>query len=169
MKYLTLLRHAKSSWKEPQLVDFDRPLNKRGRANAPLMGQALAAHSQKPDVIIASPALRARRTAELVAVELHCGEESILYEACIYEADLMTLMELARNLREAWQDVLIVGHNPGLTELANHLAPCHIDNIVTCGMVRLEFQVNAWQELAGKSGALQFYEFPRQGRQQITT
>ncbi|MGK2906681.1 MAG: SixA phosphatase family protein [Desulfuromonadales bacterium] len=165
MKYLVLLRHAKSSWKEPQLADFDRPLNKRGRTNAPLMGQRLAAHNHKPDVIIASPALRARWTAELVAVELHCEEEAILWDERLYGAGLETLLDLVRNLRDIWQSVLLVGHNPGLTELANYLAPSHIDNIVTCGMVRLEFPVHAWRDLAEKSGSLQLYDSPRKGRQ----
>jgi phosphohistidine phosphatase len=75
MKGLILLRHAKSSWKEPTLDDFDRPLNKRGRENVPLMGQRLAAKGECPDVILSSPAKRARSTAHLVALELYLSKK----------------------------------------------------------------------------------------------
>jgi len=161
MKYLSLLRHAKSSWKDPTLDDFDRPLNRRGKASAPLMGERLAALDHNPDIIIASPAVRARNTAELVAAELHLDEHALLLDERIYEADCETLITLVRGLKDDWQDVLLVGHNPGLTELANLLAPCHIDNIVTCGIVRLEFPLASWLDVGGMSGRMQFYDRPK--------
>lgn len=162
MKYLTLLRHAKSSWKDFQLADFDRPLNKRGRTNAPLMGERLACRGLNPDRIIASPALRARLTAEVVALALQHDEESIHWEASIYEADLTTLLTLIRQLPDSWRDILLVGHNPGLTELANYLAPCHIANIVTCGAVRIALPVDTWRAAGKQAGCLEFYDSPRE-------
>ena len=160
MKYLTLLRHAKSSWKGPQLADFDRPLNKRGRTDAPFMGERLAFRGLNPDRIIASPALRARLTAEVVALALQRGEESIHWEASISEADLTTLLTLIRKLPDSWQDILLVGHNPGLTELANCLAPCNIANIVTCGAVRIALPADTWTAAGRQAGRLEFYDTP---------
>jgi phosphohistidine phosphatase len=161
MKYLSLLRHAKSSWKYLGLDDFDRPLNRRGKAAAPRVGARLAALDQRPDVIISSPAVRARSTAALVAAELHVKEQALILDAHIYEADCKTLLALIRGFKDDWQDVMLVGHNPGLTELANLLAPCQIDNIVTCGVVRLEFPVTSWQDIGDISGRLQFYDYPK--------
>jgi phosphohistidine phosphatase len=161
MKYLNLLQHAKSSWKDSDLDDFDRPLSRRGKASAPLIGARLAALDHSPDVIISSPAVRARSTAALVAAELHVDEHALILDARIYEADCATLITLVRGLRNDWQDVMLVGHNPGLTELANLLAPCQIDNIVTCGVVRLEFPVDSWLDVGGMSGRLQFYDHPK--------
>ena len=160
MKYLSLLRHAKSSWKDPGLDDFDRPLSNRGKANAPMMGKHMAARGIKPEAIISSPAVRARCTAEILAKELHFDHLVLLFDPRIYEADGEMLLDFVRNLKETWQDVVMVGHNPGFTELANLLAPCSIDNIVTCGVVRLEFPFDSWQEITAMSGRLQFYDHP---------
>jgi phosphohistidine phosphatase len=163
MKHLTLLRHAKSSWKDPECDDFDRPLNKRGRQNAPLIGQRLAMLGEVPEIIISSPAKRARRTAELVAAALPYQASAIRYEPCIYEAGLGTLVELVSQLDDDWQKVMLVGHNPGLTDLANALAPCKLDNIVTCGVVKLAFRVDSWRDIQFHSGRLLFYDYPGAG------
>ncbi|MDT8421913.1 MAG: histidine phosphatase family protein [Desulfuromonadales bacterium] len=161
MKYLTLLRHAKSSWKDPGCDDFDRPLNKRGRQNAPLIGRRLAMIGEVPEVILSSPAERARRTTELVAAELPCEASAILYEPRIYEAGLETLVELVSQLDDDWQNVMLVGHNPGLTDLANAFAPCKLENIVTCGVVKLVFRVDSWRDIQFNSGRLLFYDYPK--------
>jgi phosphohistidine phosphatase len=161
MKQLILLRHAKSSWKNPSLTDFARPLNKRGRQNAPLMGRRLAARNCQPQRMLCSPAKRAAKTARLVAAELGYDKRRIDYEPRIYEADAVTLLELVRSLDEAFSDVVLVGHNPGLTDLANLLADAGIDNIVTSGAVGILFPVNTWQEIDIRSGTLQFYDSPK--------
>ncbi len=161
MKYLTLLRHAKSSWKEPTCDDFDRPLSGRGTRNAPLMGQRLAMLGEVPEVIISSPAKRARRTAELVASALPYEASAIRFEPGIYEAEIETLLDLVSQFDDAWQDVMLVGHNPGLTDLANVLAPCKLDNIVTCGVVKLAFSADSWRDIQSNSGRLLFYDYPK--------
>jgi phosphohistidine phosphatase len=161
MKYLLLLRHAKSSWKNPMLGDFERPLSKRGKADAQLMGRWMAARKMKPDAIISSLAVRARCTAEILVNQMHCDDHILLFDVRIYEAVCETLLDLVRNLSETWQDVFLVGHNPGFTELANRLTPCYIDNIATCGVVRIEFPIASWNEVVGMSGLLQFYDHPR--------
>jgi len=161
MKFLTLLRHAKSSWKDRDLDDFNRPLNDRGNRNAPLMGRRLVMHGDIPEMIISSPAKRARRTAELVAAALHCHESAIIFDPCLYDADAGTLVELVNQLDDNWQNVMLVGHNPGLTELANLLAPCSLDNIVTCGVARLAFDTSKWRDIQYHSGRLLFYDYPK--------
>jgi phosphohistidine phosphatase len=161
MKALTLLRHAKSSWKDPALTDFERPLNKRGKQNAPLMGQRLARRGTSPEMIIVSPAKRTRKTAELVAFELGYDEDAIRLDPEIYAAGLPTLMGVVSGLADAWQDVMLVGHNPGLTELANSLASRQIENIVTCGVVKLELGVASWRDVGPDCGRLLYYDFPK--------
>ena len=161
MKHLTLLRHAKSSWKDPDLDDFDRPLNKRGRQDAPFMGQRLAMHGEAPEVIISSPANRARRTTELVASALHYKKSTIKLEPRIYDASVETLIKLVNQFDDAWQRVMLVGHNPGLTDLAKALTHCDLDNIVTCGVVKIEFDAISWSNIQCNSGRLLFYDYPK--------
>jgi phosphohistidine phosphatase len=160
MKRLTLVRHAKSSWKNPELADFDRPLNKRGKRDAPRMGERLAARKKPPEVIVSSPAKRARKTAELIARELGISDRKLLWKDEIYEAAPEVLLEAVRGLDERWHHVLLIGHNPGLTELANLLADCGIENIPTCGVLCLDFDVEGWKDLGPKSGSVAFYDIP---------
>ncbi|MDT8441912.1 MAG: histidine phosphatase family protein [Desulfuromonadales bacterium] len=161
MKQLILLRHAKSSWKDPTLDDFDRPLNKRGEAAAPVMGRRLAARRLRPEQIVCSPARRTRMTAERVAAALGVPATAIEDRPELYAADLATLLACLRRLDDTWSTILLVGHNPGLTELANTLAPCRIDNIVTCGVVALGLPLTRWAELTPGCGRLLFYDDPK--------
>jgi phosphohistidine phosphatase len=161
MKRLTLVRHAKSSWKDPDLADIDRPLAKRGKKDAPAMGERLAARVPIPEIILSSPARRARRTAKPIARKLGLPEERLILEAKIYEAEPAVLLEIVRGIDERWEHALLVGHNPGLTELANLLADCRIDNIPTCGVVRLDLAVGDWKEIGPGSGTLVFFDYPK--------
>ncbi|HKL26302.1 MAG TPA: histidine phosphatase family protein [Desulfuromonadales bacterium] len=161
MKTLILARHAKSSWQDPDLADFDRPLNKRGRENAPLMGRRLAERGDWADLIVTSPARRAHDTATALAAALNIEERNIHFEPAIYEAEPADLLQIIRGFDDARREILLVGHNPGLTELANLLAPCQIDNIVTCGLVGLEFDLRLWRDVAPGQGHLRFYDYPR--------
>jgi phosphohistidine phosphatase len=161
MKRLTLVRHAKSSWKDPELTDFDRPLNKRGKQDAPLMGERLAALEQRPELLVSSPAKRASKTARLIARELKIPDEQLIFKPEIYEAEPDALLEVVRGLDDRWEHVLLVGHNPGLTDLGNLLADCGIENIPTCGVLCLDFDAEGWQSLGPKSGILVFYDYPK--------
>ena len=161
MKRLTLVRHAKSSWKDPELSDFDRPLNKRGKHDAPLTGKRLAARGLRPEFIVSSPARRARRTAKLIARELELPDDRLILETEIYDAEAEVLLKVVRALDERWEHVLLVGHNPGLTELGNLLADCGIENIPTCGVLCLDFDTGDWKSLGPRSGTLVFYDTPK--------
>lgn len=161
MKRLTLVRHAKSSWKDPELADFDRPLNKRGKRDAPMMGERLAGRDRRPELIVSSPARRAHKTAQLLARELDLPDQRLIHAPGIYEAEAEELLEIVRGLDDRWEHVLLVGHNPGLTELGNLLGDCGIENIPTCGVLCLEFDAEKWKSLGPGAGTQVFYDFPR--------
>ena len=116
MKDLLLLRHAKSSWKDPELADFERPLNERGRQAAELVGRYIARENVGIDLIISSPAVRARQTIELV---LRSAKRSVelRFDQLIYEASPTRLLEIISQIEDERQSVLLVGHNPGMEEL----------------------------------------------------
>jgi phosphohistidine phosphatase len=162
MKELYLIRHAKSSWDNPQLDDFDRPLNARGRRNAPLIGQLLHKKGILFDQIIASPAVRTALTAEIIATETAYPLEKIVYEKRIYEGSLFTLMQIIHGIADVYQRVAIIGHNDELTLVANALCVEPItDNIPTCGVVGLAFSVSSWQEIQNHSGKCLCFEYPK--------
>ena len=118
-RWLILLRHAKSDW--PDLPDRDRPLAKRGRRDAPRIGRWLDEHGYQPDVVVVSDAARTRQTWDLVAPELG-GSPAVHFEPRAYAASALTLLYLAQELPARYRTALLIGHNPGLSELATSLA-----------------------------------------------
>jgi phosphohistidine phosphatase len=161
MKEICLFRHAKSSWKYPRLDDFERPLNKRGRKNAPFMGQILHAIGFYPDLIISSPAARAAMTARIVAMRLGYSLEHIEYLASIYESSHDNLLHVLSNLEDRLNRIMLVGHNPAMTILANKLGDTSIANLPTSGAYCVAFNISKWSQIRKKTGALQFFEFPK--------
>ena len=163
MKYLYLVRHAKSSWDFPELTDFDRPLNKRGKRNAPEMGLRLAARDLKPDAIISSPANRALTTARVIAEQLEFPLENIFEEHEVYHATCSKLVELICAFPDDKKCVMLVGHNPGFTDLANFLKEpdYYIGNVPTCGVVAIEFTLNHWSEVNKHCGRMLFFDYPK--------
>jgi phosphohistidine phosphatase len=147
LKYLTLVRHAKSSWNEAGLPDYARPLNKRGRHDAPMMGQRMAKRGLDPDVIISSPAVRAISTAKAIAEELGFSPIDIVTDQRLYGADESDWLAIIRSLDNELEHVMMVGHNPGLTEVANTFSPHPIGNVPTCGVVAFEFEAQTWDEV----------------------
>lgn len=161
MKILTLVRHAKSSWKDPELADFDRPLNARGKRDAPLMGRRLAARGERPDLILCSPARRAVTTMKKIAFETKYPEKGIMLDSRIYEADASRLLEIVKGIDDGYDTVMICGHNPGLTDFCNIVANCRIENIPTCGLVSLSFLYDSWTEVAPHSGEVLYFDYPK--------
>ncbi len=160
-KRLYLIRHAKSSWKDMNLSDFDRPLNKRGQKDAPFMGERLHKYKVKPDLILASPANRALKTAKLIAKEVHYKKENIKQDKRIYGADVPELLEIIRMTDNQYDNIFLIGHNPGLTLLAEYFSGLQVQNIPTCGIFCVEFQVGSWKHIEEKRGALVFFDFPK--------
>jgi len=161
MKRLVLMRHAKSSWDQPDLPDFDRPLNKRGKRDAPLMASRLRELGKKPDLILTSPAVRAISTAIVVAEEFGIPKKKIVENNNIYLASADELLEILRGLDDSRNRVLLCGHNPGMTKLCNLLADLNIDNIPTCGVACLEMAIDSWAELKQASATLVYLEYPK--------
>jgi len=161
MRELLIMRHAKSSWDDPSLADFDRPLNERGKQDAPRMGEYLAAMGVRPDLIVASPAKRARKTARIVAEKLGYDKEAIRWVEGIYEASVQSLLYLVCSLPDEAEKVMLVGHNPGLTYLANVLGDLTIDNIPTAGVVGLVFDAGSWDEACRSKGHVLLFEYPK--------
>jgi phosphohistidine phosphatase len=161
MKTLILVRHAKSSWTDPSLSDHDRPLNERGRRDAPFMGKVLADRGIKPDAILSSSAVRAFETAKFFAGALGWEPASIAVRPEIYHADSEAMLELIAGLDDAAETVLIFGHNPIFTYLANLFTDRYLDNLPTCGIFAVEFAVEHWSEARPRAGKFLFQEFPR--------
>ena len=161
MKHLLLCRHAKSCWKDGTLADRERPLNKRGKQNAPEMGRRLCQRGAVPDLIVSSPARRALHTAKLLARECGIPAKNILLMDEMYDSYPAKLLQLIQRLDNRYVTVLMVGHNPELTILANILADLGIENVPTGGIVALDFACATWGEVAEESGSLAFFDYPR--------
>jgi phosphohistidine phosphatase len=161
MRTLTLIRHAKSSWKDSTLNDFDRPLNKRGTHDAPLMGRLLRQQGIAFDLLVTSPALRALTTARLIAEALGYPERDLSVQPELYDADIKQLLAVIRRLPDQATTVGLVAHNPGLTGLCNYLSGENIENLPTCAVAAIAFDLDNWQAVRRNSGRLVRYEYPR--------
>jgi phosphohistidine phosphatase len=143
MRTLILVRHAKSSWNEPGVRDRDRPLNDRGERDAPRMGNRLAEHAVRPDIILSSPALRALTTAKIIAGKLDYRGRDIRVDDRLYAAEADELLEVIRELGDKPKCVMLVGHNPELTELA-HRFSSGITHLPTCAVAVFTFDAKTW-------------------------
>lgn len=155
------MRHAKSSWDFPELSDHDRPLNKRGRGDAPLMGQQLLSREVQFDLILTSTAVRALTTATLVAKEVDYDRDKIQALSDIYKADRRELIKIIQHVPDDIDKLLVVGHNPIMSEVANKLSPEAIADVPTAGVVALRFNCDSWLDISGENSKLLFFDFPK--------
>jgi phosphohistidine phosphatase len=146
MKTVLILRHAKSSWKDENLPDRERPLNKRGREDAPKMGALLGKHDLLPDLVLSSPALRARSTAELVIQESGY-EGEVEFRETLYSFDAEPYLEALGGLADSFQCVLLVGHNPAMEELVEALTGEYLP-MPTAALAQIELPVEHWSKLS---------------------
>ena len=161
IKELFLARHAKSSWDDPTIYDHDRPLNERGFRNAPEMGRRFSDREVSPDALISSTALRARTTAEIMAISLNCPKDGIVLDCALYHASATELQEYIGGLDDAHFSVMLFGHNPGMTSLVSHLFGLALDNLPTCGVVHLNFSVESWVEASRSMPCEATIDFPK--------
>lgn len=161
MKTLVIVRHAKSSWESAALSDFDRPLNKRGQHDAPIMAKRIMEKGIRPDLLVSSPAMRAITTAEIFIDTMALPHEQLRENRDIYEAGLNELVRIVRELPESAETVVLFGHNPGITLLGNFLSGEHIDNVVTCGALCVNMEAVSWKDAGKESGKLLWYEYPK--------
>ncbi len=166
MRTLTIIRHAKSSWEQEGLHDFERPLNDRGRRDAPVMAARLRQSAAIPDLLVSSPALRAITTARIFADRLEISTESIQVHAKIYEASASTLLQIIRGLDDQYSHAALFGHNPGLSDLACKLAHCDFDELPTCGVVQISLPAHHWRDVSNNSGKLLYSSWPKDERAQ---
>lgn len=159
---LVMIRHAKSSWANPLQSDFERPLNDRGEHDAPMMGERLKTQKVIPDLIIASPAKRARQTAKKVAKAIGYDESNIQWVAKLYHCIPQVFEEVLYEVSDDVKTVFIVGHNPGITQFVNELsAEFSIDNMPTCGMVGAEVELNHWEMFPNAKKKVFLFEYPK--------
>ena len=161
MKDLILVRHAKSSWRDPSLDDHSRPLNKRGKRDAPEMGDRLARRGYAPDLLISSSAVRALETARTIAEKLDYPQSRIRVEKLLYLAGVDVLLEVVRGVASTVETLILFGHNPGFTDLSNLLGPRDIFNMPTCGVLHLRFDTATWNAFGQVTGEEVFYDFPK--------
>jgi phosphohistidine phosphatase len=160
MKTLFILRHAKSSWKNEMLDDHNRPLNKRGKRNAPFMANLILNAGFPIQKIISSSAVRAIDTASAFADVLHLEDEDILIRKKLYHASALRTAGIVANFPEEFDTLLLVGHNPGLQEFLENYSDWQEDNLATCALVGLRIG-DTWASVLEKQATQFFYEFPR--------
>ncbi len=161
MKQLFLIRHAKSSWADPSLTDFERPLNKRGKRDAAFMGKRLRDAGIRPELMVSSPARRAKKTARIIGEAIGYDKTTIQYHQDIYTADLAALLGVIRTAAPGTNALALVGHNFVITDCAEYLTGGTLAAIPTCGIVSIGFDTIDWPDVAGKSGRLLFFDYPK--------
>ena len=159
MKTLYVFRHAEATSGGGSGTDYDRPLQERGKSEVMEMGQRLTSWP-KPDIIIASPALRAATTANLLAASISYPLTRIVFDKQIYEAELEDLYLVIREIDDALSCAMLVGHNPALTHLVNAIGQCDVGNMPTCSMAILRISLDTWNEVDAVGGALEVFDYP---------
>ncbi|HBH07762.1 MAG TPA: phosphohistidine phosphatase [Flavobacteriales bacterium] len=163
MKKLYLVRHAKSSWKDSSLEDIDRPLNNRGKKAAPMIGQKLKARNVQPQIVFASSSKRTTKTAKILIEKLGLGTDKLHLEEDLYLSSPKKMIRFIQTLDNNHDEVMIVGHNPGITLTVNLLAGEHIENIPTAGAACVLFDIEDWKNVSN-NGKLGFYIYPKMFR-----
>jgi len=165
MKRLLLIRHAKSSWSDGAASDFDRGLNKRGRRDGPFMaeklGQRLKEKTLAVDSIVTSPAKRARKTAQFMARAIAYDTKAIRYDNGAYCFTAGGIIDVLRRIDDSHDTVVFVGHNHGITELAERLCGEPLNNIPTSGIVAIDCSIERWTELGAPCNTLWFFDYPK--------
>jgi len=160
MKTVYLVRHAKSSWSDPGLSDQQRPLNDRGLKNAPEMGHRLAEKGVKPDLIVSSPANRARTTATIIANEIDYPQKQIVINDRLYFDGLTAMLDIIHKTDPGLDSLMLVGHNPDMTSFLYQLCGYQLNSMKTCAIATLEFDLH-WPAIQFKSGRLLEYDYPK--------
>jgi phosphohistidine phosphatase len=160
MKTLFLVRHAKSSWDDVTLADEDRPLNDRGKRDAPKMGKRLARRQMRVDLMLSSPARRAIKTARLIAAKLDYKRKDILVVERLYPGAVSDLLKIVRGLGNKVDRVMLVGHHPAISQLA-HRFSSDIAHMPTCAVAHFEFDATKWRDVRRSVLAAASFERPR--------
>jgi phosphohistidine phosphatase len=160
VRHLLLVRHAKSDWGDPALSDFDRPLNARGKRDAPVMGKRLAASGTHLDRMVSSPAKRARSTAKAIACGLGFPVRDVEWINELYQASPSAILQIIRTCPKHVTTLALVGHNPGISELARELCSEITEEMPTCSIVHLTGKFDSWDEADSNFSLLDF-DYPK--------
>ena len=161
MKVVLIIRHAKSSWSDFSLPDFDRPLNDRGKKDAPEMAKRLISQNIPIDCFISSTAKRARKTAELFAKEFKTDKDDILFKPELYEASASVFSEIIANAPSQANTIAVFSHNPGITEFVNQLTPTRVDDMPTCAVFAVKAEITDWKEFSSAPKVFWFFDYPK--------
>tara|TARA_B100000676_G_C18024373_1_gene814680 strand:+ start:399 stop:890 length:492 start_codon:yes stop_codon:yes gene_type:complete len=160
MKSLIIVRHCKSSWADLSLSDFDRPLNKRGNIDGELMSNYLREKEKKIDKLILSTSKRTRLTSKYFTEKIHFDSISYLDE--LYHASYSDIINIISKVENNFNSVMVIGHNPGLTELINQYTIMNIYNLPTTGVVKVEFKGDKWDRITENKGIIVYKKFPKE-------
>ena len=160
-KILLLVRHAKSSWDDASLSDFERPLNERGKKDAPEMAKRLSNKEIKIDAFVSSPAKRARQTCKFFTKEFDPKKKNIVREPKLYEADEQSFYEVIEGFKNKWDSVAVFSHNPGITSFANSLTADGVDDMPTCSVFAVKVDTDTWKEFRNAKKEFLFFDYPK--------
>lgn len=161
MKTLILIRHAKSSWDQIGLADFDRPLNERGKKDAPEMASRLKEKGIELDHLISSPAKRARKTAKYFAEEFGFKKDDIKLIDELYGATRSVFSKIVSEIEDKNNAVALFSHNPGITEFASSLTNVRVDDMPTCAVFALQIETENWKDFSGAEKKFLFFDYPK--------
>lgn len=163
MKHIFFIRHAKSSWEDYRLDDHDRPLNKRGKRDAPNMARRLVGLDPAPQGILTSTAKRAKVTAKVFRDAFGLTRDEVIAKRCLYHAMPEAIEEEICCLPDEWETVLVFGHNPGYTYLANQLQHDRtIGNVPTCGIVGAKIDIDKWENFTLAAAIRTTFMYPKE-------
>jgi phosphohistidine phosphatase len=162
MLTLYLVRHAKSDWENPALADFDRPLNERGKKNAPFMGKKLVEKKERPELLVSSTAKRAFSTAKRIAKELKYDETKIVRVDELYHAPVSAWLKIVNAFDPTQaKSIMCFGHNNGITDFLNYLTDGRIENMPTCSIAKISFDLPKWEMVSQGTGELMYFDYPK--------
>jgi phosphohistidine phosphatase len=161
VKTLIIVRHAKSSWDDAGLSDFNRPLNNRGEHDAPRMAKELKKRHLVVGSVLSSPAVRALTTCHVFADVFGFPKDQVQQISELYHARDRVILNVVRSIADSSGVAMLFGHNPGLTDFVNNLLEEEIDNVPTCGIVGCKLKVERWKEASWRCGKMEFFEWPK--------
>jgi phosphohistidine phosphatase len=156
-----IIRHAKSSWDNASVNDFDRTLNDRGKKDAPAMAKRLMAKKISIDAIVSSPAKRAKKTASFFAEEYGFEENNIIYKTELYAAPQEVFYDVIKKLDNLFHHIALFSHNPGITEFANSLTAVRIDDMPTCSIFAVKLNIKNWNDFRAAEKEFWFFDYPK--------
>lgn len=161
VKRLLIIRHAKSSWDYPELSDFDRPLNKRGKRDLPEMANRLYKTGIQIDQFLSSPANRTITTAKGHATAYGVSESEIQQKRQLFHASSFAIKQVISETSDSINSLAVFGHNPGLTDLIEELSDFELWNLPTCAICVIDFEIDSWRKITLIKGKKVYYDYPK--------